>query len=140
MGGGKKAQCSLAGAGLMYATSEMIEMLTPPCAAKYSCTSNDRMRPAAELAHGGHRCEYGNTNFLGCWVQKRAAEYIGEIGLANIEARVRSLTTALIEEAERLQTKVRTPRPWAERAVIVSLDSGWHAGEKHAPIGRASGR
>ncbi len=132
--GGHKAQFSLAGAGFMYATFEMIEMLTPPYAAKYSFTSNDRMQPSPELAHDGHRFEYGNPNFLGCWVQKRAAEYIGEIGLANIEARVRSLTTALIEEAEQRQIKVRTPRPWTERAGIVSFDIGCHAGEKQAEL------
>jgi len=132
--GGHKAQFSLAGAGFMYATDEMIEMLTPPYAAKYSFTSNDRMQAAPELAHNGHRFEYGNPNFLGCWVQKRSAAYIGEIGLANIEARVRTLTTTLIEEAERRQIKVRTPRPWAERAGIVSIDLDGHAGERQAQL------
>ena len=132
--GGHKAQFSLAGAGFMYATDEMIEMLTPPYAAKYSFTSNDRMQTSPELAHDGHRFEYGNPNFLGCWVQKRSADYIAEIGLANIEARVQLLTTALMEEAERRQFKVRTPRPWTERAGIVSFDIGGHAGEKQAQL------
>ena len=132
--GGHKAQFSLAGAGFMYATNEMIEMLTPPYAAKFSFTSNDRMQPSLELAHDAHRFEYGNPNYLGRWVQKRGAEFIGEIGLANIEARVRSLTTALIDEAERRQIKVRTPRPWTERAGIVSFDIGCHAGEKQAQL------
>jgi selenocysteine lyase/cysteine desulfurase len=107
----------------------MIEMLTPPYAAKFSFTSNDRMQPSPELAHDAHRFEYGNPNFLGCWVQKRAAEYIREVGLTNIEERVRTLTTDLIEEAERRQFKVRTPRPWQERCGIVSFDIGRHAGE-----------
>ena len=132
--GGHKAQFSLAGAGFMYATDEMIEMLTPPYAAKYSFTSNDRMQASPELAHDGHRFEYGNPNFLGCWIQKRSADYIAEIGLANIEARVQLLTTALMEEAERRQFKVRTPRPWAERAGVVSFDVGGHAGEKQAQL------
>jgi len=132
--GGHKAQFSLAGAGFMYATDEMIEMLTPPYAAKYSFTSNDRMQASPELAHDGHRFEYGNPNFLGCWIQKRSAEYIAEIGLANIEARVQLLTTALMEEAERRQFKVRTPRPWSERAGVVSFDVGGHAGEKQAQL------
>lgn len=127
--GGHKAMFSLAGAGFMYATQEMIETLTPPYAAKFSFTSNDRMQPRPELAHDAHRFEYGNPNFVGRWVQKRSAEYIREIGLANIEARVRALTTRLIDEAERCQLKVRTPRPWGERAGIVSFDLGRHAGE-----------
>lgn len=132
--GGHKAQFSLAGAGFMYATTEMIEMLTPPYAAKYSFTSNDRTQSSMELAHDGHRFEYGNPNFLGCWIQKRSAEYIGEIGLAAIEARVRSLTTVLMEEAERRHIKILTPRPWAERAGIVSFDLGCHAGDKQAQL------
>jgi len=126
--GGHKAQFSLAGAGFMYATQEMIEMLTPPYAAKYSFTSNDRMQPSPELAHDSHRFEYGNPNFIGCWVQRRSAEFVRGIGLGHIEARVRMLTTRLIEEAERRQITVRTPRPWEERAGLVSFDLGRHAG------------
>lgn len=127
--GGHKAQFGLAGAGFLYATPEMIEMLTPPYAAKFTFTSNDRMQPQPELAHDAHRFEYGNPNFLGRWVQKRSAEFIREIGLVHIEARVRELTTLLIEEAERRQLRVRTPRPWEERAGIVSFDLGRPAGQ-----------
>ena len=132
--GGHKAQFSLAGAGFMYATDEMIEMLTPPYAAKYSFTSNDRMQALPELAHSGRRFEYGNPNFLGCWIQKRSAEFIAEIGLVNIEARVQFLTTALMEEAKRRQFKIRTSRPWMERAGIVSFDVGGDASTKQAQL------
>ena len=133
--GGHKAQFSLAGAGFMYATQEMIELLEPPYAAKFSFASNDRRQPSLELAHDAHRFEYGNPNFLGCWVQKRSARFIGRIGLDNIEARVRELTTRLIEEAERRQLRIRTPIPWEERAGIVSIDLGRHAGETVAKLG-----
>lgn len=126
--GGHKAQFSLAGAGIMYATTEMIEMLAPPYAAKFSFTSLDRTVPDLELASDAHRFEYGNPNFLGIWVQRRSAEYLSKIGLDNIEARVRELTTRLIEGAEQRQISVRTPRPWEQRAGIVSLDLGRHAG------------
>lgn len=127
--GGHKAQFSLAGAGFLYATPEMIDMLTPPYAAKFSFTSNDRMQPAPILASDAHRFEYGNPNFIGIWVQKRSADYIRAIGLKNIEGRVRALSTSLIEKAEARQLKLRTPRPWAERAGIVSFDMGRPAGE-----------
>ena len=132
--GGHKAQFSLAGAGFMYATQEMIELLDPPYAAKFSFASNDRRQESLELAHDAHRFEYGNPNFLGCWVQKRAARFIGQIGLDNIEARVRELTTRLIEEAERRQFRARTPIPWEERAGIVSIDLGRPAGETVAKL------
>lgn len=126
--GGHKAQFSLAGAGLMYATSEMIQSLTPPYAAKFSFNTLDRTLEAPALAEDAHRFEYGNPNFAGQWVQRRSAEYIKQIGLGNIENRVRSLTTYLIESADKHQVRVRTPRDWAERAGIVSLDLGGHAG------------
>lgn len=127
--GGHKAQFSLAGAGFMYTTPEMTQMLMPPYAAKYSFNTLDRTVQAPELETDAHRFEYGNPNFLGTWVQRRSAEYVKSIGLENIEARVCELTTYLIEAADKHQVQVRTPRPWAERAGIVSLDLGQHAGD-----------
>ena len=126
--GGHKAQFSLTGAGIMYATREMIQMLIPPYAAKYSFNTLDRTIDAPALAEDAHRFEYGNPNFAGLWVQRRSAEYIKQIGLDNIEARVEALTTYLIECADKHQVRVRTPRPWSQRGGIVSLDLGGHAG------------
>ena len=129
LAGGHKAQFSLAGAGFMYATPEMISSLTPPYAAKFSFDTLDRTVPDPGLATDAHRFEYGNPNLLGTWVQRRSAEYLKSVGLVNIEARVRHLTTHLIETADKYQIAVRTPRPWAHRAGIVSLDLGRHAGD-----------
>lgn len=126
--GGHKAQMSLTGAGFMYVAPEMTALLDPPYAGKFSFTSNDRFRPTLELAPDAHRFEYGNPNFLGVHVQRRSAEFIQSIGLPQIEARVEALTTGLIEEAERRQLRIRTPRAWAERAGHVSFDLGRHAG------------
>ena len=127
--GGHKAQFSLAGAGIMYAKQDMIKMLIPPYAAKFSFVSLDRTLPVPELTNDAHRFEYGNPNFLGCWVQRHSAEYLRAITLANIEARVRELTTYLIDEADKYKIKIRSPRPWEQRAGIVSLDLGCHAGK-----------
>lgn len=132
--GGHKSQFSLTGAGFMVTSDEMLEMLTPPYAAKNTFATLDRLEPSPQLSTDGHRFEYGNYNYLGCWVQKRAAEYIANIGLSNIEARVRDLTTTLMEEADRRQIRVATPRPWTERAGIVSLDLGRHAAETQARL------
>ena len=80
-----------------------------------------------KLAADAHRFEYGNPNFVGAWVQRRGAEFVERIGLANIERRVRELSTRLIEGAGQRQVRVRTPRPWNMRAGHVSLDLGVHA-------------
>src|SRR5262245_24230991 len=83
--GGHKAQLSLTGAGFMYTAPDLTAMITPPYAAKYSFTSNDRFQPELELAGDAHRFEYGNPNFLGCFVQRRSAEFVGSLGLDHIE-------------------------------------------------------
>ena len=132
--GGHKAQLSLTGAGLMYTTPELRSIIAPPYAAKYSFTSNDRFQPHLELAEDGHRFEYGNPNFLGCCVQRHSAEFVRGIGLEHIEARVRDLTTRLIDGAEERQIRVRTPRPWAERAGLVSFELGRPAGPAVAAL------
>ena len=132
--GGHKAQLSLTGAGFMYTAPDLTAMITPPYAAKYSFKSNDRFQPQLELASDAHRFEYGNPNFLGCFVQRRSAEFIRGIGLEHIEARVQHLTTRLIEGAEQRQIRVRTPRPWRERAGLVSCDLGRLAGPAVAAL------
>ncbi|MFQ6094449.1 MAG: aminotransferase class V-fold PLP-dependent enzyme, partial [bacterium] len=127
--GGHKGQFSLAGAGFMYATDEMIRMTTPPYAAKFSFTSNDRMQENLVLALDAHRFEYGNPNFLGVWIQRQSAEYLKTIGLQKIEGRIKELTTYLIDRADDMHLKIRTPRPWSARASIVSFDVGDGAAE-----------
>lgn len=119
--GGHKAQFSLTGAGFMYLTSEMINLIRPPYAAKFSFASNDRHQSAPKLQNNARRFEYGNPNFLGLAVQRRSAEFVASIGLKNIEARVRELTTYLIDEARKRQFKILTPSDWEERAGIVAI-------------------
>lgn len=131
--GGHKAQFSLAGAGLMYVRKDVIGEVTPPYAAKYSFVSNDRTQAEPQLAPDSHRFEYGNPNFLGVWVQGRSAEFVESIGLAQIEARVCELTTGLMQRADAAGIPVRTPRPWHERAGIVTFDLGG----KDEPIAEA---
>ncbi len=74
--GGHMAQLSLAGAGFMYTAPDLMRMIMPPYAAKFSFASNDRFQPQLELAQDGHRFEYGNPNFLGCFVQRRSSRLI----------------------------------------------------------------
>jgi cysteine desulfurase / selenocysteine lyase len=120
--GGHKAQFSLTGAGFMYTAPDLRQMIMPQHVAKFSFRSNDRFQPELELAEDGHRFEYGNPNFLGCFVQRRSAEFVRRIGLDHIEARVRALTTRLIDGALARQIRVRTPIAWEERAGLVSFE------------------
>lgn len=122
--GGHKAQMSVAGAGLMYVAPEALDRFRPPFAAKYSFATFDRTDPDPDFAPDAHRFEYGNPNFIGLAVQRASARFIGAIGLDHIENRVHQLTDLMIAEADRMGLKLRTPRPWGQRAGIVSFDLG----------------
>jgi cysteine desulfurase / selenocysteine lyase len=119
--GGHKALLALAGAGFLYVRPERIAEVEPPYAAKFTFASNDRFRPRLDLAPDAHRFEYGNPNFLGCWVLRRSSERLAAIGLAAIEERVAALTTYALAEADRRGVAVRTPRAAHERAGILSF-------------------
>jgi cysteine desulfurase / selenocysteine lyase len=127
--GGHKTQFSLAGAGFLYVRDNAIERIVPPYAAKFSFTSLDRTVAELTLAGDAHRFEYGNPNFLGIHVQQSSARVIREVGLDRIEARVRLLTDHLIAGLDAAGIAVRTPRPWQQRAGIVSMDLRRHAGD-----------
>ena len=125
--GGHKAMFSLAGAGFLYVSRKLITQIDPPYAAKFSFKSNDRLKEDIALSKDAHRFEYGNPNYLGTYVQRRGSEFISSIGLEHIEARVKELSTFLIESALQHGLKVRTPRAWNQRAGIVSIDIGQNA-------------
>ncbi|MCT8266517.1 aminotransferase class V-fold PLP-dependent enzyme [Afifella sp. JA880] len=128
--GGHKAQMSVTGAGLMYVAPRALNRFLPPFAAKYSFDTLDRTVADPVYAPDAHRFEYGNPNFLGLAIQRRSAEFIAAIGLHAIEERVHALTDLVIEGADRIGVKVRTPRAWDERAGIVSLDLGGVSAER----------
>jgi cysteine desulfurase/selenocysteine lyase len=119
--GGHKALLGLAGAGFLYCREEWIPRLDPVYAAKFSFASNDKWQKPLVLSGDAHRFEYGNPNFLGIHVLRRSAEFIRQIGLDAIEERVRSLTTRLMSRAEEKNIPLYTPKPWEERAGIVSM-------------------
>jgi len=120
--GGHKGLLSHIGAGFMYCREEIIPKLDPPYAARFSFAVDDKWQEPLTLASDAHRFEYGNPNFLGIWVLKHSAEFIMSIGLAQIEARIRELTTHLYDRAEEKGLESSTPRPWNERAGIISFE------------------
>jgi cysteine desulfurase / selenocysteine lyase len=134
--GGHKAMMSLAGAGFLYIRDSALDRIAPPYAAKFSFTSLDRTVAELELAADAHRFEYGNPNFLGIWVQQHSAREIRRVKLGRIEARIRALTDRLISGLDAKGIRVRTPRPWNERAGIVSMDTGKSARETVACLAK----
>ena len=92
-------------------------MKQPEAAPKASAHANSQF----DYVRTAHRFEGGNPNFLGLKVFRHGAEFIRSIGLANIERRVRELTTECLKLLKSAGLKSHTPAEWEERAQIVNV-------------------
>ena len=127
--GGHKAQLSLTGAGFMYTAPEFAEHDHAALRGEV-LVHVQRPLPAAISSLRG-TLTASSTATPTFWAASCSAtppSSCDGIGLDHIEARVRDLTTRLIEGAEQRQIRVRTPRPWQERAGLVSFELGKPAG------------
>jgi cysteine desulfurase/selenocysteine lyase len=120
--GGFKGLLSPTGTGFLYCREGFASRIDPAYVARFSFASDDKWKRDLELATDARRFEYGNPNYLGIWVMRHSLELILSIGLDQIEKRVRELTTLLYQRVEERGFKVITPKPWHERAGILSFD------------------
>jgi len=120
--GGFKGLLSPTGTGFLYCREGFASRIDPTYVARFSFASDDKWKRDLELATDARRFEYGNPNYLGIWVMRHCLDLILSIGLDEIERRVRDLTTLLYEQVEERGFKVITPKPWNERAGILSFD------------------
>lgn len=120
--GGFKGLLSPTGTGFLYCREGFASRIEPAYVARFSFESDDKWQQPLRLATDSSRFEYGNPNYLGIWVMRRSVEFILDIGLDQIERRVEDLTTYLYERVEDRGFKVVTPKPWYERAGILSFD------------------
>jgi cysteine desulfurase/selenocysteine lyase len=120
--GGFKGLLSPTGTGFLYCREGFASRIEPAYVARFSFASDDKWRQPLELATDARRFEFGNPNYLGIWVMRHCLELILSIGIDQIEQRVRELTSYLYEQVEERGFKVVTPKPWHERAGILSFD------------------
>ena len=120
--GGFKGLLSPTGTGFLYCREGFASRIEPAYVARFSFESDDKWQQPLRLATDSSRFEYGNPNYLGIWVMRHSVELILDIGLDEIERRVEDLTTYLYERVEDRGFKVVTPKPWHERAGILSFD------------------
>jgi selenocysteine lyase/cysteine desulfurase len=118
--GGHKGLLGLTGTGLIYCRAELIRELKTPFIRPLSILGAATNKQFDHV-HDAHRLEGGNPSFLGLSVMRRSAEFLQSIGIANIEARVRTLTTRFLDMARNAGLKTQTPDAWEERAQIVNL-------------------
>lgn len=118
--GGHKGLLGLTGTGLIYCRAELIRELKTPFIRPLSAVGAAANKQF-DYVHDAHRFEGGNPSFLGLRVMRRGAEFLQSIGIANIEARVRQLSTTFLDMVRKAGIKTQTPQAWEERAQIVNL-------------------
>ena len=119
--GGFKGLLSPTGTGFLYCREGFASRIEPAYVARFSFDSDDKWKQPLSLANDSRRFEFGNPNYLGIWVMRHCVELILDIGPEEIEGRVRDLTTYLYDRVEEQGFNVVTPRPWRERAGILSF-------------------
>ncbi len=118
--GGHKGLLGLTGTGVVYCREELIRSLRTPFIRPLSVMGAAENKQF-DYVHDAHRLEGGNPNFLGIRVMRRSAEFLRSIGIANIERRVRELTTHFLALVRKAGLETLTPDAWEERAQIVNL-------------------
>ncbi len=118
--GGHKGLLGLTGTGLIYCRAELIRNLKTPFIRPLSVVGAAANKQF-DYVHDAHRFEGGNPSFLGLRVMRRGAEFLQSIGIANIEERVRQLSTTFLGMLRKAGIKTQTPDAWEERAQIVNL-------------------
>ncbi len=123
--GGHKGLFGLTGSGLLYCREELVNELKTPFVkapvAEGSVSARAHLNSQFDYVRIAHRFEGGNPNFLGVRVLRRGAEFLQSIGLAQIEQRVRELSTTCLKLVKAAGLKTLTPEAWEERAQIVSV-------------------
>ncbi len=121
--GGHKGLLGLTGSGVVYCRRELVDALAAPFLKEASVSPSARAHVNSQFDYVrvAHRFEGGNPNFLGVRVLERTARFLQTLGLANIETRVRELSTLCLSLARDAGLATLTPERWEERAHIVSI-------------------
>ncbi len=119
--GGHKGMLAMPGCGYLYLREDAQDRIRPVFGGQNAFPHSQGKEAPLDPWPDARRYEYGNFNYMGLGVLRCSAEFLGGIGLNHIEARVRELTTLLIERVEARGIEVLTPKPWEERAGIVAL-------------------
>lgn len=120
--GGHKWLFSLLGTGFFYCRKELIHKMEPVYLGWQS--SDDRFDYAFreyQLSPTAHRFMHGNTSLAGVFALRAGINYINNIGLDNIENRIRDLTDHLIEQLKKIGIGFLSPLKDKYRSAIVNF-------------------
>lgn len=120
--GGHKGLLGLTGSGIVYCRGALVDAVAAPFVkAPESHGASAHVHSQFDYVRVAHRFEGGNPNFLGVRVLHRSAQFLEQLGLANIESRVRELSSLCLQRLHDAGLRTSTPERWEERAHIVSV-------------------
>jgi selenocysteine lyase/cysteine desulfurase len=124
---GHKWLCAPEGAGIFYCRQELIEHLRPT-EPGYLCMRHSYNDPKREidLHHDARRFDSGVYNISGIAALGASIKLLQEIGIANIQVRVKELTDRLADGVQSKGWSVQSPRTPSEWSGIVLFGSQKH--------------
>jgi selenocysteine lyase/cysteine desulfurase len=127
---GHKWLCAPEGAGLFYCRQELVEHLRPTVLG-YMCMKHtfDSSTRRIDLLTDTRRFDSGVYNVAGIVALGASLDLLLEIGVEQVQVRVKALTDQLVEELRRHGWRVFSPRTASEWSGIVSFGS-----ERHDPL------
>jgi len=118
------------GAAVLYVKRERQEELEPSWTGSYAAGSSDRLSDDFEFRETAQRYEFGSRSGPLLSALGKAAAYLDEVGLADAEARSRTLAAALKRQlTERPGVEVLTPlAPEASTGIVTFAVAGIEGG------------
>lgn len=112
------------GGGIVFCRRSLLDRLEPDSIGWWSVSdhfSPDRFE-TYRLKGGAERLELGMPGFLSIYGLSQALSYLGGIGIPAIESQLQPVLDSLIEELQKLQVRLMTPRDPGRRAGLVSFE------------------
>jgi selenocysteine lyase/cysteine desulfurase len=119
---GHKWLLSPEGTGIFYCRKALIEELNPPLIGWKSIQNDyDFDHTNFLLKTSAQKFEEGSLNIMGIYALGAAIDLLFEVGIDKIESKILRIGDLIIEEAEKRNFKIKTPKCREERGGIISI-------------------
>lgn len=124
VGGLYKYLLATAGIGFLYVRSSLVKQLQPTVSGWFAQADIAAMNIASNCpSPSARRFEAGSPPVVACYAAEAALAIIAEVGTDAIEARVRSLSGACMDQLAEIGWPAITPRDDARRGAMIAIPS-----------------
>ena len=124
VGGLYKYLLATAGIGFLYVRRSLVEQLLPTVSGWFAQANIAAMNIASNCpSPSARRFEAGSPPVVACYAAEAALAIVAEVGTDAIEARVRSLSGACMDQLAEIGWPAITPRDDARRGAMIAIPS-----------------